>query len=32
MKEKYVLKNWERKKKRRKGTEKIKKKRGKIIT
>lgn len=26
MKEKYVLKNWERKKKRRKGTEKIKKK------
>lgn len=26
MKEKYVLKNWERKKKRKKGTEKIKKK------
>lgn len=32
MKEKYVLKNWERKKKEEKELRKLKKKRGKIIT
>lgn len=32
MKEKYVLKNWERKKKKEKELRKLKKKRGKIIT